>query len=113
MREDEDGAPARAAARARGRRGTETQETSGGISGAPSMQRIVLHLVRTKTGEKLDSFTFRDDFMHLPRNGAVSLRGDTLAVLSMKHQRVIFLRVHEEGRFEEVASIGEHITNED
>jgi len=31
----------------------------------------------------------------------------------MKHQRVIFLRVHEEGRFEEVASIGEHITNED
>ena len=110
--EDEEGAPTLTGARS-GRRSTATQETSSGIPGAPSMSRIAFHLVRAKTGEKLDVFTFRDDFMHLPRNGAVSLRGDTLAVLSMKHQRVIFLRVHREGRFEEVRTIGKYIDPED
>lgn len=113
MRESEEGAPLARVGASSGRRGTETQETSSGIPGAPSMQRIAFHLIRTATGDKLDTFTFRDDFMHLPRNGAVSLRGDTLAVLSIKHQRVSFLRVHPEGRFEEVNAIGEYITAED
>ena len=112
VRETEEGAPIGTRAGG-GRRGTETQETSSGIQGAPSMHRITFHLVRTATGEKLDAFSFRDDFMHLPRNGAVSMRGDTLAVLSMKHQRVVFLKVHAEGRFEEVSSIGEYITEGD
>ena len=110
--EDEEGAATGAGTRS-GRRSAATRETSNGILGAPSMSRIAFHLVRSKTGEKVDVFTFRDDFMHLPRNGAVSLRGDTLAVLSMKHQRVIFLRIHREGRFEEVQTIGKHIERED
>ena len=109
--EDEEGAGTVAGTRS-GRRSAATRETSNGILGAPSMSRIAFHLVRSKTGEKVDVFTFRDDFMHLPRNGAVSLRGDTLAVLSMKHQRVIFLRIHREGRFEEVQTIGKHIEDE-
>jgi len=113
IRETEEGVPLARVGASSGRRGTETQETSSGIPGAPSMQRIAFHLIRTATGEKLDTFVFRDDFMHLPRNGAVSLRGDTLAVLSIKHQRVSFLRIHQEGRFEEVNTIGEYITAED
>jgi de-etiolated-1 len=113
MREEEGGAGLSEARARRGRRETETQETAGGIVGAPAIQRITFHLVRTKTGEKVDSFEFRDDFMHLPRNGAVSLREDTLAVLSLKHQRVVFLKVHPEGRFEEVNRIGEHLDARD
>jgi de-etiolated-1 len=77
------------------------------------MARITFHLLRTSNGEKLDSFVFCDDFMHLPRNGAVSLRRNTLAVLSLKHQYVVFLRIHSNGVFEELNRIGEYITPDD
>ena len=83
------------------------------MQGAPSMARITFHLLKTTTGEKLDAFTFTDDFMHLPRNGAVSLRNNTLAVLSLKHQRVVFLKILPEGRFEEMHTIGEYACAED
>jgi len=115
MREDERD-HGRAPAGAGGQRREEAWPAStatGGMQGAPSMARVTFHLVCAKTGAKLDAFTFRDDFMHLPRNGAVSLRDDILAVLSLKYQRIVFLRILPEGRFEELSRIGEYVCAED
>lgn len=69
--------------------------------------RITFHLVDTETGQVRDKYVLRDDFVVLEGHAGVHMLGDLLCVLSIRHQTLHLLRVHDAtGRLMFVSRIG-------
>lgn len=69
--------------------------------------RITFHLVNTETGQVRDKFVLRDDFVVLEGHAGVHMLGDLMCVLSIRHQTLHLLRVHDAtGRLMLVSRIG-------
>lgn len=69
--------------------------------------RITFHLVDTETGRVRDKYVLRDDFVVLEGHAGVHMLGDLLCVLSIRHQTLHLLRVHDAtGRLMFISRIG-------
>jgi De-etiolated protein 1 Det1 len=68
---------------------------------------ITFHLVEIETGQVRDKYVLRDDFVALEGHAGVHMLDDLLCVLSIRHQVLHLLRVHDTtGRFMLVSRVG-------
>ena len=93
----------------------ERQENTEGRSGLgvfnalPTIESITFHIIRTETGEVVDSKTFLNDFMRLTRNQCATIYKDqSLAIVSLKHKSCTFLDIEEDGKLKEKFTLGSY-----
>ena len=93
----------------------ERQENMEGRSGLgvfnalPTIESITFHIIRTETGEVVDSKTFLNDFMRLTRNQCATIYKDqSLAIVSLKHKSCTFLDIEEDGKIKEKFTLGSY-----
>lgn len=73
----------------------------------PTIESITFHVIRTETGEIVDSKTFSNDFMRLQRNQCATMYNDSsLAIVSLKHRSCTFLDILEDGKLAEKFTLG-------
>ncbi|KAL2607655.1 hypothetical protein R1flu_026228 [Riccia fluitans] len=85
----------------------------GAVPGVPSIEKIVIYLVRLSDGHIADERIYHDDFIHLSHNMGVFLYDDLLAVLSIRYQSIRILQIRDTGRFVDVRTIGTHCREDD
>jgi de-etiolated-1 len=84
------------------------------VASVPSLERVVLYLVHTESGEVRDSYVLPDDFIPLEGHAGVHMHRNLLCVLSVREQTLHVLRVQDSiSRLMPVARIGNHCNPDD
>ena len=65
------------------------------------------------TGRVLDRLTLRADSVHLTHQGAVSLYEDTMAIVAPGQQVVYLVKIHKDGTFEHLRTLGAQCREDD
>ncbi|KAJ2305324.1 hypothetical protein IWW55_001986 [Coemansia sp. RSA 2706] len=78
-----------------------------------AMEDITLVVVDVATGAVADTRTYPSDIVYLSGHNGLSLHGDRLCVVSLKHQCLRLLRVGRDGQLADLQEIGWHTREDD